>query len=238
MPETPDVTGRASIDSDKEEKRAAKLQAKEQKRVDKAAARANREAELAQLEAETVGKLGGFRVFKDGTVQKETSSSPLMNSAVSAWRDKLSQAGLVADSGPSGRSAVMDVTFTDKRIRKPFARARSAMHVGLISTGNDHLGSVTLTITTRDWTETLTASLDERVAELMALRDLLLEVSDVAVSGSPGTSPEVAVASPVQSSDVAASLRELKGLHDEGLLTDEEFESRRQALVAQLPDGR
>ena len=233
MTDGPEQTDRVGQTSEKEQK----LSAKEQKRAEKAAARARRQAEQAQLEDETAGKLSGFRVFKDGTIQKELSSQRL-NAAVGAWRNKLSQTGLASDSGPSYRSAVTDVALIDKRIRKPFARARSAVHMGLFSSGKDHFGTVTLKIATRDWTETLTASEEQDVSALIALRDLLQEVTNVA-AGSEGATREAQLDPPASPpDDIAGALRELKGLHDEGLLTDDEFEVRRKALVDRLPDGR
>ena len=223
----------------KEEKRAEKAQIKEQKRVERAAAKAQRDADLAKLEAETVGKSSGFWVFEDGTVQKEPSPETAMSSALTGWRAKLGESGLgglVPEAGRPVRSAVVDVTLNDKRIRKPFARARAAMpSTGLVGSGRDHFGTVTLTITTRDWTEQLVASWEKDVAALMALNEMLLEAKSVAASGGDAASNRSQPAPPTPPVDVAAALRELKALHDEGLLTDDEFETRRQALLVHLP---
>jgi hypothetical protein len=50
---------------------------------------------------------------------------------------------------------------------------------------------------------------------------------------SPVTDPAPDVESQ-RTQDVAESLRQLKSLHDEGILTDDEYESKRQSLADQL----
>jgi hypothetical protein len=231
-----DLPDRSHEASGSQDKRAEKASAKEQKRADKAAARADREAELAKRDDETLGVLSGFRVFEDGTVQKESSSSALTSSAVAAWQSKLGQSGLLPEMKPRSRSAVVGVTLSDKRVRKPFARTRAALpSTGLFTSGRDYFGSVSLTIATRDWTEHVEASSEEQVAALEALNSMLLQAQSVAASerqvvleqSEPPPPPGIP-------SDVPRALRELKELHDEGILTDDEYETRRQALISHL----
>ncbi len=51
----------------------------------------------------------------------------------------------------------------------------------------------------------------------------------------PSSAPAApAAAPPTESSDTAERLRELKALHDDGVLTDEEYEERRARLVGEL----
>ena len=50
----------------------------------------------------------------------------------------------------------------------------------------------------------------------------------------PAAPPAAAPATPAEASDTAERLRELKALHDDGVLTDEEYEERRARLVDDL----
>jgi hypothetical protein len=130
--------------------------------------------------------------------------------------------------------------------------------------GGKYLGAMSLTIVTNDWTEEVTATADSDVSTLLALNGLLLHAKNGSASSGEAvprhavppppppalTPPEHAPSAPTPwsttaplaptpsstaATDVPGALRELKGLHDEGLLTDDEYESRRQLLVAQLP---
>ena len=247
MADTSDPSDGASGASARNQTRANKARAKEQKRAEKAAAKAQRETDLARLNEETLGKLMGFRVFKDGTVQKESSSGSSTSPVGSALQSRLGQ--VFQEMKPPPRSAVLNVTLSDKRIRKPFARARAAMpSTGLVGNGRDHFGAVSLTIATYDWTEKVVASSEKDVAALEALNGMLLQAQGVSASRGetvpeqtqpapplPPSPPQTQPAPPMTPGDVPGALRDLKGLHDEGLLTDDEYETRRQALLSHLP---
>lgn len=254
------------------EKRAEKARAKEQKRAARDAARAQREAERAKLDEETLGKQLGFRVFKDGTVEKEQPSG-------SAWlQTKLDERGLGGLSrNPNPRSPLISATLVDNRLRKPFDKTRQVAGTVAYSVsagwvggyGGKYLGAMSLTIVTNDWTEEVTATADSDVSTLLALNGLLLHAKNGSASSGeavpqhavpPPPPPALTLPAPIPpaltppaptstaaplpptpsstaATDVPGALRELKGLHDEGLLTDDEYESRRQLLVAQLPSS-
>ena len=208
---------------------------REQKRASKASAREQRKAELARLEEETAGKQLGFRVFNDGTIERDSAIA-----RGSAWL--LSGMGQPALLGPPGnrrqRSAVLDATLDDRRVRKPFTRARglaSDTTLGLLGGGRDHYGEAVLTIVTNDWVEVITASEDSEVAALDGLNALLQRAKRASRSESEALPEPSPPPSNPPVTDVPGALRELKDLHDEALLTDDEYESRRQQLVAQLP---
>lgn len=303
----PDVE--TSPADEKARKRAEKARVKEQRRAERAEARDQAETELSKLEAETFGMVKGFRVFNDGTVQKERGSAVAGLSSLVPGR-------VVLPTVERPRAAIVDVKFEDRRKRKrlrAIGSNASSLAVSLASGGNfgggmtDSIrGMASLTLQTNRWVEVEQAESDEEVAKLETLNDLLVRsagLSNSSSSTAPGfrpppppppvgsttaspppppasvsappplpssappppppafvspatppppppalvppplppggvspsmqePSPETPPPAPV--SDVPAALRELKGLHDDGILTDDEYETRRQVLLSRL----
>jgi len=189
--------------------RAEKKQAREQAKRDEAEAQ-------AAVEAETLDKVAGFRFFRDGTVQRESGIlSTVLNQ----------------------RSVLLDASFLDQRKRKS-RMARTGMAV---ATGGANLvfaqknkSHAELTVVTEDWTATATTNKKDDQA-YFDVNELAKAEAVAAAAMKLGANAQHSDAQPAPAEQSSVELlRELKQLHLDGLLTDEEFEIRRLAIVDRL----
>jgi len=194
---------------DKKAEKAARRQAK-------AAAKAERKAENsaaeAELERETLQTIAGFRFFRDGTVRQES---------------------FVLSTVVNPRSALLEAKFTDVRERKSrLARGATAVATGgaNLLLANKHSGAAQLTIVTEEWTAIEDTKSGYYDAAELAQAETIASAGLRAAHSVPASA---AGAAPTEK-DPVELLREIKKLHEDGLLTADEFETRRQAIVDRI----
>lgn len=176
---------------EKARKRAEKARVKEQRRAERADAREQAESELSRLEGETFGKVKGFRVFNDGTVQKERESAATGLSSLVPGR-------VVLPAVERPRAAIVDVKFEDRRKRKLLRTigGNATSIAATLASGGYYGGGVSssirgkasLTLQTDRWVEALQAESDEEVAKLETLNDLLVRSAGLSNSSTPPAS--------------------------------------------------